>query len=139
MRFNLLMCFIFLFSVAFGQAEWDRVQIVGNNTGVSSFSKKQITLIFKGKKSRWDNDENITVVLPSSKHKGCEVMAKTIFSADMKFVKRYWLSIVFQGRADAPVYLDSNDDILDYIEKHSGAVGILIDSNKKSKFSIAVE
>jgi hypothetical protein len=84
------------------------------------------------------NDEDVTIVLLSSKHSGCEVMAATIFGRDMKYVKKYWLNLVFQGRANPPVYLDSNEEVLNYVKKHPGAIGVVIDNENVGSLKIKV-
>jgi len=39
--------------------------------------------------------------------------------------QKHWLSIVFQGRANAPVFLNSEEEVLAYIRGHKGAIGLL--------------
>jgi hypothetical protein len=65
-------------------------------------------------------------------------MAQTVFGKDMKYVKKYWLNLVFQGRANAPVYLDSNEEILNYVKKHPGAIGVLINYKGETALKISV-
>jgi ABC-type phosphate transport system substrate-binding protein len=122
----------------FAQADWNKVTVVGNNTANPSLTRVQVTTIFKGGKARWKNDEDVIVVLPSSKHPDCEIMAATVFAKDMKFVKKHWLNLVFQGRANPPVYLDSNEEILSYVKKHAGAIGVLVNSDIPSDLKIPV-
>ena len=44
-------------------------------------------------------------------------------------MQKFWLSLVFQGRNNPPVFLDSDKDIISYIEKNPGAIGIISRSN----------
>ena len=138
MRYSILFIWLSLSLSLFGQANWGQVTIVGNAIGVESLTKAQVSSIFKGMKSRWKNDEDVTVVLLSSRHPGCEVMAATIFGKDMKYVKKFWLNLVFQGRANPPVYLDSNEEVLNYVKKHPGAIGVLIDEENVGSMKITV-
>lgn len=136
MRFSLIIFSLFLSLSSFCQGNWDKITIVANDIGTQTLTKTQAAKIFRGNISRWKNDEAVTVVMPSSKHPGCEIMAITVFGRDMKYVKKYWLNIVFQGRANPPVYLDTNEEILTYVSKHAGAIGILTNYNAKSTLII---
>jgi ABC-type phosphate transport system substrate-binding protein len=138
MRSSLIVVMLILSFQLLGQADWKKITVVGNDIGTENLPKAQISAIFKGNRSRWQNDESVIVVMPSSKHAGCEIMAVTVFGRDMKYVKKYWLNLVFQGRANAPVYLDSNDEILNYVKKHPGAIGILVNYSSESSLKINV-
>ena len=138
MRYSILLILLSLNLSVFGQANWEKISIIGNSIGAESLTKSQVTSIFKGMKSRWKNDEDVTIVLLSSKHPECELMAATIFGKDMKYVKKYWLNLVFQGRANPPVYLDSNEEVLNYVKKHSGAIGVLVDEENVGSLKIKV-
>jgi ABC-type phosphate transport system substrate-binding protein len=81
--------------------------------------------IFRGEEALWDNKKSIIIVLPSSKNETAEEIAKTIFNGSVMTMKKYWLGLVFQGRANPPVFLDSNEDIINYVQKNQGAIGIL--------------
>jgi hypothetical protein len=40
-------------------------------------------------------------------------------------MQRHWLALVFQGRARAPVFLDSVAAIIDYVRNTPGAVSMI--------------
>lgn len=139
MRYSFLILLLLIGFSGFSQADWGKVTVVGNNLGITSLTKSQVSSIFKGMKSRWKNDEEVIIVMPSSKHPGGEIMAATVFGKDMKYVKKYWLTLVFQGRSTPPVFLDSNEEILNYVKKHEGAIGILINSGEGGAYKISVQ
>lgn len=139
MHFKILFLLLFFSLNGYSQVEWDRLEVVGNDVGKNTFTKTEIKAIFRGSKSRWKNDQQVTIVMPSSKHPGCEVMAQTIFLKDMKFVKRFWLNLVFQGRSNAPIYLDSNLEILTFVKKNEGAIGVLVDSKDSGGIRLVIE
>ncbi|MEY4602835.1 MAG: hypothetical protein RIT43_127 [Bacteroidota bacterium] len=139
MRYSVLILLLLIGFSGLSQADWGKVTVVGNTLGTTSLTKSQVSSIFKGMKSRWKNDEEVIVVMPSTQHVGCEIMAATIFGKDMKYVKKYWLTLVFQGRSNPPVFLDTNEEILNYVKKHEGAIGILINSSEKGAFNISIQ
>ena len=138
MRSNILIVLLLFSLSAFGQANWDMLTVVGNSIGTQVLAKNQVSSIFKGNRSRWSNDENVILVMPSSKHPGAEVMAATIYGRDMNYVKKYWLNLVFQGRSNAPLFFDTNEEILNYVKKHPGAIGILINASETTTLNIKV-
>ena len=42
-------------------------------------------------------------------------------------VKKFWLGVVFQGRTDAPIFAEDNEEVLRLITKNKGAIGVLVD------------
>jgi ABC-type phosphate transport system substrate-binding protein len=112
--------------------------VVGNNTGYTSVSTKVIKDVFKGKYSLWSNKESIIIVLPSSKAVNAEAVAKYLYGTTFSGMQKYWLSLVFQGRANPPVFLDSDDEIIEYVKENSGAVGIVSSTNKNITNTIKI-
>jgi ABC-type phosphate transport system substrate-binding protein len=141
MPYRLLIIFVFccFTNTLFSQSDWNAITVVGNKTELKSISKSKLKRIFKGYESRWNNDNEIIVVLHSSKSPTCEIMAQTIFGSSMKTVKRYWLNLVFQGRANPPVFLDDNLEILNYVKSHPGAIGILVNYSGATEYQINLE
>ena len=39
--------------------------------------------------------------------------------------QKHWLSLVFQGRANAPVFVKDEKEVIEYIQQHEGAIGLL--------------
>ena len=141
MPYKLLIILVFccFTNTLFSQSDWNAITVVGNKTELKSISKSKLKRIFKGYESRWNNDNEIIVVLHSSKSPTCEIMAQTIFGSSMKTVKRYWLNLVFQGRANPPVFLDDNLEILNYVKSHPGAIGILVNYSGATEYQINLE
>lgn len=102
------------------------ITIIGNDIGLKALNIKELKSYLKGEIMRWPNQKAVEVVLPSSKHAGSEIMARELFGTSMRDVKRYWLSLVFQGRAEAPTFLSSNQEIISYVRKNEGTIGVLI-------------
>jgi ABC-type phosphate transport system substrate-binding protein len=115
--------------------------LVHNNSGLaSSLQQKEIEKIFQGKYSRWPKTQKqVIILLPSSKHPTAVAITKQMGFGTFKEMQKFWLSMVFQGRFSAPVFLDSDQEIIDYISRNTGAVGIvsadLIQLLKKDSYS----
>jgi ABC-type phosphate transport system substrate-binding protein len=104
--------------------------LIGNSVGSQSLNVKKVKDIFKGKVASWPNNETVTLVMPSSKCSFAELYAKEVFGTSYTGVQKYWLALVFQGRASAPVFMQSSKEILEYIKQNPGAIA-LVDLNAK--------
>ena len=99
--------------------------VIGNNIGLQKMNFVKVKSIFRGEEALWSNKEGVTVVLPSSKSDFSVAVAKKIFNSSPMGMKRYWIGLVFQGRANPPRFLESNEDIIAFVKKNSGSIGIL--------------
>ena len=99
--------------------------IVGNDIGIKSASLKHIRSIFRGKYSSWNNKQTVIIVLPSRKNISVQDVSSHIYETSTTGMQKFWLSQVFQGRSNPPVFLDSDEEIIRYVAKNPGAIGIV--------------
>lgn len=105
------------------------VTIIGNDVGARSMTQRKVKDCFKGKYIKWPNKNAVLLVLPSSKHPKAELYSELLYNKSYYFVKKYWYSLVFQGRYSAPFFFDSDAEIIEFISKNKGAIGMI--SNDK--------
>lgn len=128
---------IFFFVFAFGIFGWidgyaqSNLQIIGNKTGYSSLPIKEARQVFKVKYSTWATGKPVVIVLPSPKHPRSEEVCKLMYETTPSGVQKFWLSLVFQGRANPPLFFDSDEEILNYVSKNTGAIGIVSKEGNK--------
>ena len=99
--------------------------VVGNKTGLKSITKKQLAGVFQGSQSLWKTGEQVIVVMPSAKSEFGSLFSEKILKMTYPALQKFWLSLVFQGRASAPVFLNSNAEIMDYVRRNPGAIAVL--------------
>lgn len=100
--------------------------VFGNGIGVEELTKARLRTIFRGEQQYWADNMRILLVLPSSKFSQADDIMKYIYDQRATAVHKYWLSLVFQGRAQAPIFVDDAQDVIDYVVKNKGAIGVLI-------------
>lgn len=125
---NILIVFILLLSGnrLMAQSALPELTIIGNKTGFESTSLKEVRQIFKGKYSSWPVTKiSVTIVLPSPQSANAQKTATQIYANTISGVQKYWLSLVFQGRANPPVFLESDEDIIETVRKTPGSIGII--------------
>lgn len=99
--------------------------VVANGTGQTNWTDGQIMAIFNGERTIWPSGLPAVVVLPASESDSFEKTAAWCFDTDGFEYQKHWLSLVFQGRTAPPVFVDSEQDVLEYVEEHPGAIGLL--------------
>jgi ABC-type phosphate transport system substrate-binding protein len=115
----------------YGQVSMNAVTIIGNKTGFSSNSAKEIKQVFRGKYANWSTREQVIIVLPASKSSSAEIVASVVYGNTVSGVQKYWLSLVFQGRSNPPVFLDTDEEIISYVKRTSGSIGVISSGNQK--------
>jgi len=128
-------CLSLIAAICFGLCSWapvtaqgspfDGFVIIGNNTGLLYLTEAEATDVFRGKKSVWTNGKPILIVLPNTRNAGSTLIARRLFSTDSQGMHRYWLSQVFQGRTNAPVFLEAWDDIVKKVRTVDGAIALV--------------
>jgi ABC-type phosphate transport system substrate-binding protein len=122
---------MFIKGTLFGQTRsLDGFQLVGNKTGLESVNRKQMQGIFSGTQSIWKTNEQVIVVMPSNKADFADDFASSVLQMTHPALQKYWLALVFQGRSNAPVFLNSSAEILEYVKKNQGAIGMVKMSEK---------
>ncbi|MBU6158286.1 MAG: hypothetical protein KGP35_04555 [Bacteroidetes bacterium] len=109
--------------------------VIGNDIGIKSVSSSGLTSIFRGKYSSWSNSQSAIIVLPSKKNPSAGLVALFLYKTSITGMQKFWLSQVFQGRSNAPSFLDSDEEIIDYVEKNPGAIGIIRKASVSSKLN----
>lgn len=126
----------------FAQQANNQFVFIGNNIGENSMTLTTIINVFKAKKTSWSNSAPVIIVLPSSKSPYAGEVSKYIYNTGFTSVQKFWLSEVFQGRSKPPVFFDSDEEIIQFIQKNEGAIGVIINDkqlNIPAKLIIKIE
>ena len=134
MRYRILI--FLLVAITFccnAQSDWSNVKVLGNSVDFDKVNKTDLKQIFLGKVSNWSNKVNAIIVLPSTKYSGADELTKIVLEKSHNLTRRFWLSLVFQGRANPPVYLDNNQKIIDYVSQNTGSIAVIINYQGEDK------
>jgi hypothetical protein len=86
---------------------------------------KELRKVMKGEQQRWDKGKKISIALMKTTHAVGESTAARIFDMSGNELNKYWLALVFQGKAKAPNFFNSETDLLNYVAITPGAIGIV--------------
>lgn len=107
------------------QTDLGQLEFAANVKGLEFLSSKEVVQIFRNGRSLWASGEKVIIVLPSNKSKMAETVAKNLYGGSVTSMQKFWLALVFQGRANPPVFLQTEEEIVAYISKNPGAIGVL--------------
>lgn len=119
--------FLLINGNCFGQDYSSRIKICGNSIDQKSFSKSDVDAILKGKINNWRNGNGVLIILNFSENGNAECVGQQVYNKSVNGVKKFWLGVVFQGRANAPIFAEDNEEVLRLITKNKGAIGVLVD------------
>ena len=85
----------------------------------------ELKSIFKGEKQRWRNGNKITIALMKTNTPAGAYTCKKIYDMSGDEVKKFWLALVFQGKADAPEFFNSVAELESFVADNPGAIGII--------------
>jgi ABC-type phosphate transport system substrate-binding protein len=56
-----------------------------------------------------------------------------MFDGTVKSMQKYWLSLVFQGRSNPPIFLENDQETIQFIQKNPGAIGFISSETRAPK------
>jgi len=115
-------------------SHWGMAQSVvyfGNDLGLTAMPNAKAQRVFTGKETLWKNGKTVVICLPGTKSPKAEEIYSKVYNKSVKEVQKFWLSLVFQGRAKSPMFFDTDQEMVDYIKRTPGAIGVL-SADKKS-------
>ena len=123
---------------AVSRAADEQVHILVNAPSNADVSEASAKALLRGQRRNWDSGQAATVVLPSRNSSNYDKTAEMIFQTSGAIMQRTWFRLVFGGRVNAPKYFDSDEQIINWINEHEGAVGVVI-SNSEPNVSGSVQ
>jgi ABC-type phosphate transport system substrate-binding protein len=108
--------------------------VVANNKGAPSEMKSaQLKSIMKGEKLRWPDGSKVVIALLKSTTSIGTATSKKIYNMSSNELNKYWLALVFQGKADAPNFFNSEGELEEFVSQTNGAIGIVSHPSASNK------
>jgi len=63
--------------------------------------------------------------LPGASSEINQQVSNQIYAKSFVAVQKYWLSLVFQGRFNAPYFFNTDEETISFIQKTPGAIGFV--------------
>jgi ABC-type phosphate transport system substrate-binding protein len=101
------------------------VVVIGNATGLEELTRDELRAIFRGERSVWSTGSTVVIALPSTRSPDVDAFATQVLGMSRSAMQRFWLSLVFQGRASPPVSFDSAEEIIRFVRRTPGAIAVV--------------
>ena len=116
-----------LFSLSIAvNAQSPSLTVISNEKGAPAELKFiELRSILRGEKQRWRNGNKISIALLKTSTPAGAYTCKRIYDMSSDELKKYWLALVFEGKADAPVFFNSVAEIETFVAENPGAIGVI--------------
>lgn len=99
---------------------------IANEKGApDAMSYAELKKVFRGEKQWWADGTKIVVAFMKTSTPSGAATAKKLLGMSGDELNKYWLSLVFQGKAKAPAFFNTEKELIDFVNQNKGAIGIL--------------
>lgn len=115
-----------LFFSLTGKAQHSSLSAISHVSGAPAEMKQSdLKKIMMGETQRWKNGKRIVIALMKTNTDLGKATTAKIYDMSGDELNKYWLSLVFQGKAQAPVFFNSVTDLQNFVASNPGAIGII--------------
>lgn len=118
-------CTFFIFLSISARSQNGTLTVISNTNGAPSELKmSDLKSIFLGEKQRWRNGKKISIALMKTSTPAGMNTCKKIYDMSSDELKKFWLALVFEGKAEAPVFFNTASELENFVAENPGAIGI---------------
>jgi len=115
-----------LFSGSEITAQVSTLTVISNQNGSpSSLKFSELKSIFMGEQQRWKSGTKIIIALMKTTTPVGKNTSQKIYGMSSDELNKFWLALVFQGKAQAPNFFNSAKELENFVAQNPGAIGIL--------------
>lgn len=135
-----LFCTAMLFIVANIQAQDGGLVVIANAESVpSELNKNQLNSVLKGERQRWNDGSKVIIALMDPDTPTGRNTCTRVYNMSGDELQKYFLLLVFQGKARAPNFFDSTEELEAFVVKTRGAIGVLNETTDSSVNTVLIE
>lgn len=113
-----------LFFAMAGKAQ--TLTAISNVSGApENMKQSELKAVMRGETQRWKNGKRVLIALMKTSTPVGKSTSTKIYDMSDEELNKYWLSLVFQGKAQAPVFFTSVADLQNFVAQNPGAIGII--------------
>lgn len=115
-----------LFFLNAARSQSTNLLVISNQNGSPAMMKfSELKSIFLGEKQRWPNGTKIMIALMKTNNPIGKITSDKLYDMSGDELNKYWLALVFQGKASAPNFFNSVSDLENFVAQNPGAIGII--------------
>ncbi len=115
------------------------VAIVSQQGTTTDLSAADFRKLVMGERQRWKDGAKVSIALMKTTNPVGEATAQRVFRMTGNELNKYWLALVFQGRAKAPQFFTSEAELAAYVRDTPGAIGIVSQTAAAGQRTAAVD
>lgn len=100
--------------------------VVNPSVESEDISVEQIRSIFSMRQTAWSNDQAITVYVLSNQHQTHQFFSTTVLGMFPYQLDRIWNKLVYSGLGEAPIKVQSEQEMLQKVSQKPGAIGYVL-------------
>jgi ABC-type phosphate transport system substrate-binding protein len=121
-----LIIIVLIFSHLFTKAQNETLIVISNKKGAPEEMKMtELKSIMMGERQRWKDGNKIKIALMKPNTPTGTSTCKKVYDMNVDEVKKFWLQLVFQGKALAPDFFNSEAELKAFVSQNEGAIGII--------------
>lgn len=117
--------FLLILLIFSGIARSQSIVVVNPDTDVATLSQNAIRSIFGMRLRNWPDRQPIRVYVLPDQHPLHENFAKQVLNIFPNQLRRAWDRLVYSGTGQAPIQVDTVQEMLDRVASTPGAIGYL--------------
>ncbi|MGY2131781.1 hypothetical protein ACW9KT_06115 [Hymenobacter sp. HD11105] len=100
--------------------------VIANGKGAPAEMKlSQLKAVMRGERLRWPDGSKVVIALMKSSTPIGTYTGQKIYNMSANELNKYWLALVFQGKADPPNFFNSEAELEEFIAQTTGAIGVV--------------
>ena len=114
--------------------------VIGNSEDVpSEMDRKQLISVLRGEQQRWKEGGKVVLALMEPDTPIGRNVCTRVYNMSGNELQKYFLLLVFQGKARAPNYFDSVTELEAFVAKTPGAIGVVGQQTNSSVKVVVVD
>lgn len=99
--------------------------IVNTKGAPAEMNMNQLKSTMKGEKLRWPDGSKVVIALMKTNTPIGQNTSKKIYNMSSDELNKFWLALVFQGKADAPNFFNSESELEEFVSQTKGSIGVV--------------
>jgi hypothetical protein len=99
--------------------------ITSGKSAPSEMKLAQLKSTMRGERLRWPDGSKVIIALLKTTTPIGTNTSRKIYNMTANELNKYWLALVFQGKADAPNFFNSEAELEEFVSQTNGAIGVV--------------
>lgn len=118
--------FIYLTGTAQAITQETQLVAVSNLSGAPATMKlAELKSVLMGERQRWKNGTRVIIALMKTNTPVGKATTSRIYDMTGDELNKFWLALVFQGKAQAPSFFNSEAELASFVAQNPGAIGVM--------------